>query len=165
MQSLSVADAPSLRSPPSPPSPAKSIKRTPAVTAESSAMASLPVLVDQEAELYLWDAPNEDFINQGIVAARILQQNRYEYWLTASSEQGTLLAHKITSDMNQRWSHKMLSLTWNHLGDDGSQNSWLFRFSDAAEFAAVLQTFTQCLWESLHEIQWGKAKVLFKLHA
>lgn len=60
--------------------------------------------------------------------------------------------------MNQRWSHRMLSLTWNHMGEDGSHNSWLFRFGTQEDFAGILQTFSQSLWETLHRIQWGKAK-------
>jgi len=61
--------------------------------------------------------------------------------------------------MNQRFSPKMLSLTWNHLGDDdNSQSSWLFRFHSEDNFGSALQTFTQCLWESLHQTPWGKIK-------
>ncbi|TFK75851.1 VID27-domain-containing protein [Pluteus cervinus] len=122
--------------------------------------SSYPAIVEQPAELYLWDGPNEDFIPQGNVIARIVQRpgNGFEYWMLSSNEQGDLLAHRISSEMNQRWSHKMLSLTWNYIQADGSGQSWLFRFLEEDTFGAFLQMFTQCLWESLHQSPWGKAK-------
>lgn len=124
-------------------------------------MSYMNVLLEEEAELYFWDVENEDFRNDGIVTARIAQQinANFVYWLIASNDNGAVLAHKIQPDMNQRFSHKMLSLTWNHLGEDFSQSSWLFRFHSHEEFAKVIQMFTQCLWETLHQLPWGKIKV------
>jgi hypothetical protein len=129
-------------------------------------MSSLPVLVAHEAELYLWDMENEEFLNQGIVTAKIVQQkgSGFEYWLTASSDNGQLLAHKITQDMNQRWSNKMLTLTWNHLGDNGSQRSWLFRFGEQVAYDTFLRTFMQSLWEALHQASWTNIKVCKMLY-
>jgi VID27 PH-like domain len=136
-------------------------KKTKIVPKVPSSMPSMETLISSEAELYLWDGPNDTFINQGIVTASIMLRSgsAYEYWLTATRDTGHLLAHKISDDMNQRFSHKMYTLTWNHLGDDdGSQNSWLFRFNPD-DFGVFLQKFTECLWESLHQTQWAKAKV------
>jgi hypothetical protein len=126
-----------------------------------SFLAHMTVLFEQEAELYFWDMEADGFRNDGIVMARITKQNNanYVYWLTASNDQGMILAHRITSDMNQRFSHKMRSLTWNHMGENDSQSSWLFRFAEEQDFASAVQIFTQCLWETLHQIPWGKAKV------
>ncbi|KAF8238735.1 VID27-domain-containing protein [Tricholoma matsutake] len=141
-------------------SPRQSIEQKPkAVAKEASSVPSMETSISLEAELYLWDGPNNSFINQGIVTASIMQRigAGYEYWLTATRDTGLLLAHKVSDDMNQRFSNKMSTLTWNHLGDDGSQNSWLFRFG-ADDFALFLQKFTECLWESLHQTQWAKAK-------
>lgn len=123
-------------------------------------MAQMTVLFEQEAELYFWDMEADGFRNDGIVIARIAKQNNanYVYWLTASNDQGMILAHRITSDMNQRFSHKMRSLTWNHMGENNSQSSWLFRFAEEQDFSSAVQIFTQCLWETLHQIPWGKAK-------
>ncbi|KAF9009012.1 VID27 cytoplasmic protein-domain-containing protein [Cyathus striatus] len=102
----------------------------------------------------------DDFDNQGIVTARVLQQKDigYTYWLTASAGRDVFLAHRIASEMNQKWSHKINSLTWNHLADDGSQSSWLLRFANNKDFGSILQIFTQCLWQTLHQTEWGKAK-------
>jgi hypothetical protein len=124
-------------------------------------MSYMKVLLEEEVELYFWDVQNEDFRNDGIVTARITQQTNanFVYWLLASNDKGTILAHRVQSDMNQRFSHKMLSLTWNHLGEDFSQSSWLFRFHSQEDFAKAAQTFTQCLWETLHQLPWGKIKV------
>lgn len=126
-----------------------------------SFLAHMTVLFEQEAELYFWDMEVDGFRNDGIVVARITKQNNadYVYWLTASNDRGMILAHRITSDMNQRFSHKMRSLTWNHMGNNNSQSSWLFRFAEEQDYASAVQIFTQCLWEALHQIPWGKAKV------
>jgi hypothetical protein len=120
----------------------------------------METMISAEAELYLWDPTHEQFENQGIVTAAIVKQisSGYVYWLTASNPEGHLLAHRFSTDMNQRFSHKMQSLTWNHLADDGSQRSWLFRFGEL-EFGDFLPKFTQCLWEALHQAAWAKAKV------
>ncbi|KAF5388153.1 hypothetical protein D9615_000467 [Tricholomella constricta] len=149
MKSLSVDETPEPKQQTPAPSPKK-----------QTSLSPMDVLLSHEAELYLWDPPNEDFINQGIITAGIMSQKNapFSYWLTASNDSGFLLAHKISPDMNQRFSHKMLSLTWNHQGDDGSQSSWLFRF-DEEYFAEVLQKFTECMWETLHRMPWSKLKV------
>lgn len=155
MQALTVTD--------SPPSPVKTQKEKVVPTPKTSPfVSSMDVAISAEAELYLWDPAQEQFENQGIVTAAIMQQTNstFVYWLTASSSDGHLLAHRFSADMNQRFSHKMRSLTWNHLADDGSQRSWLFRFGEA-EFGEFLNKFTQCLWETLHHAAWAKAKVYF----
>ncbi|KAF8639712.1 hypothetical protein AX17_000974 [Amanita inopinata Kibby_2008] len=127
-------------------------------------LPSPQVLLSGEAELYYWD-PDMGFQHQGITTAQILQQEgrHFEFWLAALYDGNYILVHKITSDMNQRWSHKMLSLTWNYLGDNGSQHSWLFKFLGESEFEKTLEVFTQCLWESLHQSEWHKAKVTCSL--
>ena len=79
--------------------------------------------------------------------------------IAISDEHGDVLAHQVSSDMNQRWSQKMSSLTWNHIEQSGTGYSWLFRFQSEEAYSAFLQAFTQCLWESLHQTTWGKAKV------
>lgn len=129
-------------------------------------MSNMSILFQEEAELYLWDMDAGDFRNDGVVVARITEQTdaNFTYWLTASNENGLILAHRICSDMNQRFSTKMLSLTWNHLGDNGSQSSWLFRFATEQDFAQLKQVFTQTLWQSLHETLWGKAKVCLLIY-
>ena len=128
---------------------------------DNSFLSAMSPLFAAEAELYYWDTERQEFRNDGIVNAQLSKQTNanYVYWLTASNDKGLLLTHTISSSMNQRFSPKMLSLTWNHLGDDNSQSSWLFRFNSEENFGNALETFTQCLWESLHQSPWGKIKV------
>lgn len=121
------------------------------------------ILFEEEAELYIWDPEQESFRHNGIVKARITQRKDedYVYWLMGSNDTGLLLAHRISSNMNQRLSSKMRSLTWNHLGDNGSQSSWLLRFETDEAFANALEVFTQCMWQTHHLVPWSKAKVCF----
>lgn len=131
------------------------------IQVDNSFLSSMAPLFTAEAELYFWDREVQEFRNDGVVNAHLFKQinANYIYWLAASNDKGILLTHRICSSMNQRFSPKMLSLTWNHLGDDNSQSSWLFRFPSEEDFGNALQIFTQCLWESLHETPWGKIKV------
>ncbi|CAA7259820.1 unnamed protein product [Cyclocybe aegerita] len=123
-------------------------------------MANMNVFFEEEAELYLWDADSWDFRNDGIVVARIMQQKDAEFvfWLSASNDTGLLLAHTICSEINQRFSHKMLSLTWNHIDSNGTPSSWLFRFLNQEDFGKVFELFTKCQWQTLHRVPWGKMK-------
>ena len=149
-----------VKAPPSAPvSPAR--KSTSERVEVDSFLSSMSLLFEAEAELYFWDTDVQEFRNEGIIKARLFKQTNanYVYWLSASNDKGILLTHRIHSSMNQRFSPKMLSLTWNHFGDDNSQSSWLFRFHSEDDFGNALQTFTQCLWESLHQTPWGKIKV------
>lgn len=151
-----------VKAPPSAPAAPKAMESTPErIGVDNSFLSSMSPLFAAEAELYYWDIGLQEFRNDGIVNAQIFKQTNasYMYWLTASNDKGLLLTHRICSSMNQRFSPKMLSLTWNHLGDDNSQSSWLFRFHSEENFGHALQTFTQCLWESLHQSPWGKIKV------
>jgi hypothetical protein len=139
-------------------------------------LSQTTTLLEEEAELYFWDVQTEGFRNDGIVVARFVQQNQatnaganteFTYWLTASNDHGMILAHRIKSDMNQRFSGRMFSLTWNCMGEEGEapggvqQSSWLLRFSGAEEYRKVMEVFTRCLWETLHRVPWGKIKVCF----
>ena len=141
-------------------------------------LSQTTTLLEEEAELYFWDIQTEGFRNDGIVLARFVQQTQtsanpndanaeFTYWLTASNDQGMILAHRIKSDMNQKLSGRMFSLTWNHMGEEGGdvaqgggqQSSWLLRFSGAEEYKKVVEVFTRCLWETLHQVSWEKIKV------
>ncbi|KAJ6536630.1 VID27 cytoplasmic protein [Mycena sp. CBHHK59/15] len=124
----------------------------------ASPSMDLPVLISQEADLYFWDNDRAEFVQHGTVTAKIQQSASFESWLIASSDDGQLLAHRIATDMNQRWTSKMRSLTWNHLGEDQVMTSWVMRFSGPEEYEAFLQMFTQALWEALYQTAWGKIK-------
>ncbi|KAJ7682744.1 VID27 cytoplasmic protein-domain-containing protein [Mycena polygramma] len=131
---------------------------TRASNAQASPLLDLPVLVEKEAGLFFWDSEEGEFVEHGTVTAKMLQGPNFESWLTASSDGEQLLAHKINPNMNQRWTSKMRSLTWNHFSDDQVMTSWVLRFDAAEDYEAFLQTFTQVLWETLYQTAWGKMK-------
>jgi hypothetical protein len=136
---------------------------------DDSLISSSTIVCSQGAELYRWDLATQTFIKpepeeygeQRTYAAEILKRNcpGFEYWLMVSSVDGPFLAHKILPSMNQRWSSTMNSFTWNHLGEDGKQSSWCLRFLSEEAYVTVLSTFTQALWETLHQYSWEKLKV------
>lgn len=145
MQSLSVTTATSPKG------------KVPATKPPNS---SLSEIVAEEAELHLWDMDKEEFDLQGAVTAQIAQPTGvpFEYWLVASDSEGQVLAHKITSEMNQRWSARTLSITWNHFSDHNSASSWLFRFKTPEGYLTFKNVFTQSQWEGLHQTSWSKIK-------
>jgi len=167
-----IKQAPTTATPPSSTAPASSqsgasgstappAESTDAKVKASAWDSSIPTLVAEEAELYLWNKDEGFFVKQTDVVARIIQNpgsGPFDFWLNAANEEGQILIHKITSDMNQRWSSKVLSLTWNHTSDTGLQSSWCFRFSTEEAFQNFLQFFTRTLWESLNQYSWEKAK-------
>ena len=150
MQSLSVAETASPKG---------------KVRATSPPSSSLSIVMAQEAELHLWDMEREEFELQGEVTAQIAQPTGvpFEYWLVASNSEGQELAHKITSEMNQRWSTKTLSITWNNFSDRNFASSWLFRFKSAEAYMLFKNAFTQVMWEGLHQTSWTKIKVSTEL--
>ncbi|OBZ70393.1 Vacuolar import and degradation protein 27 [Grifola frondosa] len=158
MRNLSAASPSSSQTtaPASPPASPKAKKKT------SASDPSMPALIDEEAELHLWNRESGFFVKQGDVTARVVRNpasGPFDFWLLASSEDGQLLAHKISSDMNQRWSTKMQSLTWNYVSDSGLQSSWCLRFETPQAFEDFQRIFTQSLWEGLNQYSWDKAKL------
>ena len=136
----------------------------------ASPFDSYTTIIDEEAELHLWDREKEYFIKQTEGRATIVGQpnnsktNGYEYWIvTRSTEEddrgNVVLWHKIDSDMNQRWSTKVWSLTWNHMDQNGTQTSWCFRFLAQESYANFQEQFTRALWETLHQVPWSTSKV------
>jgi hypothetical protein len=130
---------------------------------------SFPELVSHPAELYIWDLDSGEFVvpaglDCGLsVTARIFQRSSsFEYWLVADSEEhGHLFAHRISSDMNQKWSNKMKSLTWNYMSEDGNQSSWLFKFFRQNDYEEFMYGFSKAIWERLNGLSWDRAKVLY----
>ncbi|KAL0574680.1 Vacuolar import and degradation protein 27, partial [Marasmius crinis-equi] len=141
---------------PTPASPPKSGKgKSKAVVSE---LDSASTLVETEAELYYWEPEPHEFIHQGIVFARIVTQpGSYRFLITASTEDGPLLAHPVNPSMNPRWSGRMNSVTWNFVQED-KVDGWLFRFPSEEVYAKFMEVFTQCAWESLHQAPWDKLK-------
>ena len=122
----------------------------------------MPSLFAEQAELHLWDKESSNFVKQGDVIARVarnLSAGQYDFWLIASAEEGQVLAHKISSDMNQRLAPRVLSFTWNNISDSGEANSWCLRFEEEEVFEDFQRAFSRALWEGLNHIPWEKAKV------
>jgi hypothetical protein len=144
-------------------SPMKGVKPTTKgkEVAGGPSVGEISELLSKPAEFYKWNKTNAEFDPVANVTASIVQQTggNFDYWLLGTTANEQLFAHRISAEMNQRWSNKMLSLTWNHMGDDGEQNSWLFRFEESADYDVFLYTFTRSMWEGLHHISWDKAKV------
>lgn len=162
MQSLAVSSESS--------SSQTSITTTSSTETTTSPFDSYPTLIDEAAELHLWDREKEYFIKQTDGRASIVglptnsKTNGYEYWVIARSTEGddrgrVVLWHKVDPDMNQRWSTKVWSLTWNHMNNNGVQMSWCFRFLAQQSYANFQEQFTRALWETLHQVPWSTSKV------
>ncbi|KAI0832397.1 VID27 cytoplasmic protein [Trametes gibbosa] len=122
---------------------------------------NMPALATELAELHLWEKDQGVFLKQADVTARVAHNpagGKYDYWLLASTEEGQLLAHRISSDMNQRWSSRVLSFTWNNISDSGVGNSWCLRFDTQEAFDEFQKAFTRALWETMNQWPWEKAK-------
>ncbi|KAI0318699.1 VID27 cytoplasmic protein-domain-containing protein [Amylostereum chailletii] len=128
--------------------------------AVSSPDPSLKTLLDEEAELYIWDRSQGFFILEAEVVAKVVQRTDapFSYFLTASNADGQMLAHRIVSGLMQRWSAPMWSLTWNHMSHTGDQSSWCLKFKSQDAFDAFQEEFTKRLWETLHQSSWEKVK-------
>jgi hypothetical protein len=116
-------------------------------------------LIRKEAILYLWDKVQGQFETQGVFMAAIFRRTDipFTYNLATHNGEYLLLAHDISSDMNPKWTHKMSSITWNHMSADGQWNSWCLRFSPE-DYPEICDMFVRCLWETLHQIPWAKIK-------
>jgi hypothetical protein len=155
---------------PAPAEPAPPKSQTTAGTQEFSITdhhVDLPPMEDLtkcEAELYLWNpldnAGAGEFTNHGVFVVALARQpkSKFQFWLTASTETGTHLAHPVVPDMNHRFSTKMRTFTWNHISADGHARSWCLRFGDDV-YPLFNGLFTQCYWESVNHLEWNKAKV------
>ncbi|KAL1731044.1 VID27 cytoplasmic protein-domain-containing protein [Schizophyllum commune] len=155
MQSLNVDE--SKAAPPA----SKGKAPAPEPETSSAVLNDMIELVTTEAELYHWDWDKEEFDNQGIVTARILQPKSgiYVFYLAAEVNGRLLLQHLIKTEMNQRWSPKMSSLTWNNIPEHGKATSWLFRFPTEEAFATFQEVFMKALWETVYQAPWEKMKV------
>jgi hypothetical protein len=119
-------------------------------------------LIERPAELYLWDKDDGHFLKQHDIIASIVKRpsGEYDYWLSARTSDGQqLLAHKLRTDLNVRWSSKLASLTWNHVGSDGLISSWCFKFFNEEDYKAFQAAYAQSSYESLNSISWTKTKV------
>lgn len=121
-----------------------------------------PAVIHKNAELYLWDQDDGHFLKQADVHASISKppSSAFDYVITAMTLEGQqLFAHKLTSDLNARWSTKLTSLTWNHTSTSGVLSSWCFKFENLEDFKEFQEVWGSCLYETLNHASWAKAKV------
>ncbi|EJD00993.1 VID27-domain-containing protein [Fomitiporia mediterranea MF3/22] len=131
------------------------------VTGEPSANTAMSNVITKECELYLWDQEDGHFIKQADIHGSIAKSpsSAFEYLITAVTLEGQqLFAHKLTSDLNARWSAKLASLTWNHTSSGGVLSSWCFKFEGMDDFREFQEAWGSCLYEVLNHISWAKAK-------
>ncbi|KAI0335447.1 VID27 cytoplasmic protein [Cubamyces sp. BRFM 1775] len=133
------------------------VEKTPVRSSEPE----MPTLVSEPAELHLWDKDHGVFLKQADVIARVAHNpagGQYDYWLVASTDEGQVLAHRLSSDMNQRWSSRVVSFTWNNVDDSGVGNSWCLRFLSEESFDRFREVCTRAMWEASNQWPWNKAK-------
>lgn len=118
-----------------------------------------PAVCAVKAELYYWVRDQGLFAGEGEVQARLVKQGGpFDYWITATGQDGQVLAHRVSTEMNQRKSVPMTSLTWNNF--NGSElTSWCIRFGSGEDMETFSNALTQAIWETLHQSPWAKAKV------
>jgi hypothetical protein len=119
------------------------------------------VVIDEKAELFLWDRDEGYFVLEAAVFAKIVRRKdaKFSFFLTATSQVGQVLAHRVSSQMMQRWSPQTWSLTWNNVNEDGNQSSWCLRFESQQAYEDFQVEFTKRAWESLNQTSWDKVKV------
>ena len=122
----------------------------------------VPTIITKRAELYLWDQEDGHFLKQDDIDASITRPTEasYDFYITAVTLEGQqLLSHKLTSDLNSRWSNKLSSFTWNHMSSKGVQSSWCFKFENFEDYKEFQEAHGGCLYESLNRASWEKARV------
>ncbi|KAN0097408.1 VID27 cytoplasmic domain containing protein [Tylopilus felleus] len=123
--------------------------------------ADLPEIADAQASFYIWDLEADGFMSahDEFLDAKIVERTSkdYNYWLTATCDEGDLIMHKIASDMNPRWSQQTHSLTWNY-NVGGTYGSWAFQFTTPEGYEGFKAAFTRAAWEALHRVPWSKIK-------
>ena len=118
-------------------------------------------LITKKAELYLWDRDDGHFLKQADIYGSIAQPVAgYTFLITAMTSDGQqLLAHKLSSGLNARWSTKLASLTWNNTSAEGTISSWCFKFENSEDFKEFQEVYGSCMYEVLNQVSWEKAKV------
>lgn len=119
------------------------------------------IFTAQDGELWFWNKIVAGFEqNQTDVTVQLVKnKTEYTFWLVAVVDDEILIAHRISPSMNQRLAAKLSSFTWNHVGEEGEVNSWLVRFASSKEYENFVQSFTEALWQTLHQTPWAKIKV------
>lgn len=119
----------------------------------------VPAIITKKAELYLWDQEDGHFLKQDDINASITRpiESKFDFFITATTLDGQqLLSHRLTSDLNSRWSNKLTSFTWNHVSTKGILSSWCFKFENFEDYKEFQEAHGGCLYETLNQ---ARAKV------
>ena len=118
------------------------------------------ILTSQGAELHMFEHESGTFVlKDQRVAATVLAQGGYKYWLQITSSSGEeRVGQEVYADINPVFNFEYLSFIFNYYADDGSAFSWLLRFRDRETMEAFQEGLMQALWEHLNEQKWKSVK-------
>ena len=121
------------------------------------APSSREVLVEERAELHLFDFDSGSFVIQDpSVTATVSETGNWQYWLQINGRGKGWLGQRVVADINPVFNFEYLSFIFNHYTDDGSAYSWLLRFKDQETEERFQDGLMRALWEQLNETKWQK---------
>ncbi|KAK4614870.1 Vacuolar import and degradation protein 27 [Fulvia fulva] len=137
----------------------RAVEQTPTkAPAPREAPKSREVLVNQEAELHLFDFQSGTFLLQDPdVQAIVTETGNWTYWLQITGDKKQWLGQEVVPDINPVFNFEYLSFIFNHYTEDGSAYSWLLKFKDRETEEGFQEGLMQALWEHLNQTKWGKA--------
>ncbi|KZO94837.1 VID27 cytoplasmic protein [Calocera viscosa TUFC12733] len=142
---------------PTAPSPSRPIRPT-----NTAVLDRGEVLSEEPAVLYLWSLQEGKFLGEGVVNAQLVETDDFTFWVLAkeSGAKGgyhTVLAHRVSAEINGRWSKVHLSFTWNNHTSLGME-TWCLKFDEAGAYQRFQDRMNICVWETLNEMRWGRIK-------
>ncbi|KAF4575034.1 hypothetical protein EYR36_006390 [Pleurotus pulmonarius] len=142
------------------PSPEPSSPYRASAEYEVDPISTYPSLLSVPASLHQWNTDTENFEPWGDAVARIAQHpdDQYSFYLAATLDDARFIGHKVSTDMNQKYSKKIFTVTWNNIDSDGLQTSWVLQFQNLEDFEAFQKLLGQCMWESLNHLPYAKVK-------
>lgn len=127
---------------------------------ETQPKSRTPTVTSTTAELYLWEQDDGHFLKQADIVGSIGPRSSC-YYITATTDKGQqLISHKISSELNARWSAKLSSATWNHTTRLGYSSSWCMKFRSIEDFKEFRKAYSACLNEAIDA---ANARVSLKL--
>ena len=139
--------------------PQKQIEQTPTkAPVARKAPASQDELVDESAELHLFDFQSGTFMLQDhTVQATVSEVGNWKYWLQITGGDQEWLGQEVVPDINPVFNFEYLSFIFNHYTEDGSAYSWLLKFKDRETEERFQEGLMQALWEHLNQMKWQKS--------
>ncbi len=119
-------------------------------TAKSLSQSKMLVVISKFAQLYLWDQDDRHFSKQADVLSSVHSSFSGHYcWITATTDLGQqLLSHKISSELNVRWSTKLSSATWDYTSRAGYLSSWCLKFEGPQSYKEFREAYLACLHQT-----------------